>query len=153
MEAKSSVAEPLSEPVERRIVALLLKHGNRLCLLRRSALVRSDVGMWHCVTGFLEADVEPENQALAELSEETGLIRQDLRSFSAGPVLRMLGADGEWTVHVFVATSKHRRIRLNWEHDDVCWVPWASAEGDGRALVPWLSTLVGEVGSQAGRLS
>lgn len=152
MEAQSSIAEPnLLESVERRIVALLLKHGDRLCLLRRSALVGSDVGMWHCVTGFLDADVEPEKQALVELREETGLIPQDLQSFSAGPVLRLRGGDGEWTVHVFVATSKHRRVRLNWEHDDVCWVSWASAGGSGRVLVPWLSKLVGEVGSQAAR--
>jgi 8-oxo-dGTP diphosphatase len=134
-------------PDRRTVVAVLLAHRGRLCLLRRSALVGSDSGRWHCVTGFLEPGVEPELQAWAELAEETGLGPDDLVSFTAGPTLHLPdGRAGSWHVLVYRAESRDDRITLNWEHDDACWVPWADADQDGRALVPWLSDLVAATG-------
>jgi ADP-ribose pyrophosphatase YjhB (NUDIX family) len=127
----------------RTIVAVLLTHHGRLCLLRRSALVGSDRGRWHCVTGFLEPGVDPERQVLAELAEETGLRPEDLTSFVAGPALHLPdGRAGSWRVLLYRAESQHDRVSLNWEHDDACWVPWPEADQDGRVLVPWLADLV-----------
>ena len=127
----------------RTVVAVLLTHRGRLCLLRRSALVGSDRGRWHCVTGFLESGIDPELQGLAELAEETGLHLEDLSSFVAGPTLHLPdGRVGSWRVLVYRAESQHDRVILNWEHDDACWVPWPEADQDGRVLVPWLSDLV-----------
>lgn len=128
---------------QRAIVALLLTHRGRLCLLRRSALVGSDRGRWHCVTGFLEPGVHPARQALVELAEETGLQRKDLHSFAAGPVLDLPdGRAGSWRVFVYHAESSGVALTLNWEHDDACWVSWPLAREDGRDLVPWLTDLV-----------
>jgi len=149
MGVPSSKSEcPASVRRDRRVVALLLQNRGRLCLLRRSSCVASDVGMWHCITGFLDSGVDPERHVLTELAEETGLLRRDLSDFAAGPVLTLPGGDGDWVVHVYVATARHQRVRLNWEHEDFCWVPWVHAAGEGRVLVPWLSTLVAETLSQ-----
>ncbi|MDF3308211.1 NUDIX domain-containing protein [Rhodococcus sp. T2V] len=133
---------------DRSVVALLLQNDGALCLLRRSSFVASDPGRWHCVTGYLDSGADPAEHVLVELVEETGLSRLDLDDLVEGPVLCLPGDDGNWTVHVFVATTRHQRIRLNWEHEDVCWIPWSRAGEDGRELVPWLSVLVAESRSQ-----
>ncbi|WP_268962576.1 NUDIX domain-containing protein [Rhodococcus sp. WAY2] len=138
---------PLSRCLERSgrsAVAMLLQNDGELCLLRRSSLVASDRGRWHCVTGYLDSRDDPAAHVLIELGEETGLSRIDLADLVEGPVLRLSGGDGVWTVHVFVATTLHRRIRLNWEHEDVCWTPWSRAGEGGRELVSWLPALVAE---------
>ncbi|QYB07430.1 NUDIX domain-containing protein [Rhodococcus sp. USK10] len=129
---------------DRSVVALLLLNQGELCLLRRSSLVASDPGRWHCITGYLDSGDDPAEHVLVELGEETGLSRLDLADLVAGPVLSLPGGDGVWTVHVFVATARHQRVRLNWEHEDVCWTPWSRAGEDGRELVPWLPVLVAE---------
>ena len=130
-------------PKQRAIVALLLTHRGRLCLLRRSALVGSDRGRWHCVTGYLEPGADPTRQVLIELAEETGLGWEDLRSVTAGPVLDLPDARaGSWRVFVYCAESARAGLTLNWEHDDACWVPWPSTCEDGRELVPWLTDVV-----------
>lgn len=141
-----STSEPGTRPV-RSVVALLLTDGDRLCLLRRSGAVGSDRGRWHCLTGFLDDQRDPAGHALVELAEETGLGREDLRTFRAGPVLELPDAHGAtWRIWLFSAEVRHRRIRLNWEHDAVCWVAWERAAGDGRELVPWLADVVEGVG-------
>lgn len=125
----------------RVIVAVLVTHRGRLCLLRRSRLVGSDQGRWHCVTGYLEAGVTPDRQALRELAEETGLWPEDLVSFEAGPVLNLPdGRSGSWRVLVYRAETAHGRLALNWEHDDACWVSWPAT--GSRELVAWLPDLV-----------
>src|SRR5690349_940975 len=103
----------------RVVVAVLLTHRGRICLLRRSALVASDRGRWHCVTGYLDAGADPALHALREVAEETGLWREDLVSFEAGPVLDLPdGRSGSWRVLVYRAETVHGRLTLNWEHDD-----------------------------------
>jgi len=131
----------------RAVVAVLLTHRGRLCLLRRSRLVGSDRGRWHCVTGFAEEGVDPARQALVELAEETGLGPDELRSFEAGPVLELPdGRSGSWRVSVYRAEARRDRLTLNWEHDDACWVPWPAAADDERELVPWLAAVVDAAG-------
>jgi hypothetical protein len=143
---------PLSTPEfgtrpPRSVVALLLTDGDRLCLLRRSRAVGSDRGRWHCVAGFLDDRRDPAGHALVELAEETGLGPADLRSFRAGPVLELPDAHGgSWRIWMFRAEVRHRRIRLNWEHDAGCWVAWQRAADDGRELVPWLADVVEAAG-------
>jgi hypothetical protein len=130
----------------RVIVAVLLTHRGRLCLLRRSVMVGSDRGRWHCITGYLEAGVDPDRQALIELAEETDLWPEDLVAFEAGPVLELPdGRSGSWRVLVYRAETSHGRLTLNWEHDDACWVDWPSAAADGRELVAWLPQLVAAI--------
>ena len=117
----------------------------RLCLLRRSHAVSSDRGRWHCVTGFVDSDVDPDAQAFAEVLEETGLTASDLGPLAVGPVLDLPDPAGQtWRVHVYTAHVPRGEVALNWEHDASCWVTWPSAVAT-LTLVPWLTHLVDAV--------
>lgn len=119
-----------------RVVAVLLTHGGYVCLLRRSRVVGSDRGQWHCVTGHLPEQMQPAAQALVEVFEETGLMRSDLVAIVRGPVLRLSDKrGGDWIVHPFGCEVKRTDIRLNWENDDVRWVDPATL--GGLEIVEW----------------
>lgn len=126
----------------RRIVAVVLTHGDGMCLLRRSSLVGSDRGLWHCITGYLEPDQDPDRQALDELIEETGQSASDLRSFQPTGVLTLPdGRTGTWQVMVYRAETRRRTVRLNWENDHVAWTRWDAAQSRFD-LVPWLDDVM-----------
>lgn len=110
-------------------------------MLKRSAKVSHDAGLWHCVTGYLESDILPEQQARSELFEETGLVVADLQRFEKGPILELLGPSGtRWTVHTFSGETRRKKLHLNWEHDKY---RWASARTvPGYDQVSWLSDVV-----------
>lgn len=133
-----------------RIVAVLLTHGGRVCLLRRSPRVGSDRGRWHCVTGHLPEQVQPASQALLEVFEETGLTRLDLIAIVRGPVLRLPDQrGGDWIVHPYRCEVTRTDIRLNWENDGVRWVDPGKLGGLG--IVEWLPDVaraLGGVGQQ-----
>lgn len=138
----------LSE-VRGRIVAILLTHRGRLCLLRRSRAVGSDRGRWHCVTGFLPTHAAAPVQALAEVAEETGVRGKDLRTFIAGPVLRLPDPrGGVWIVHSYRCEVAQPDIRLNWENDDFSWV-YPGNVGD-LPVVDWLHEVAAAVGAPMG---
>jgi 8-oxo-dGTP pyrophosphatase MutT (NUDIX family) len=105
------------------IIAAVLTHDDRLCLLRRSAQVKTDRGYWHCITGYLATGASPLEHAFIEINEETGIDRCDLELQSRAIVDRK-GADGNsWRIHAFHFRSRTRTLALNWEHDGACWTP------------------------------
>jgi len=129
-----------SEPVEQRraIVAVVLSWHGRIGLFKRSASVGGGAGLWHCITGYLDEAVDPRDQALAELQEETGLCGDDLVALDERGLLVLPDASGAiWKIHAFTAETNQRRLVLNWEHIAYRWVrPQAVARFDGQ--VPWL---------------
>lgn len=127
----------------RAVVAVALWHDSELCLLRRSQLVGSDAGLWHCVTGYLEPGASPEQQAQAELFEETGLSSDRLDTLVTGGSFVLAGDDGTlWKVHIFHATVRSRTLSLNWEHDQYRWVD--PAEVPAAHQVWWLRNVLAD---------
>ena len=123
-------------PPLREVVACLLSHEDRYLLLKRSRQVGSDRGRWHCVTGFCEPGVDPLEQAVREVHEETGMPPDDVRLLRRTP-LRLEGDDGAWTVHAFHFACSSSRVRLNWENDDAVWL--CDPGTSGLPTVPWLA--------------
>lgn len=125
-----------------RIVAVMVECHGRVALLKRSQAVRHDKGRWHCVTGYLEAGATPQQQALEELYEETGLQLVDLSQLDAGETLTLVGDDGvPWRVHTFKAVTTRRRLEINWEHQAYRWTPLRRlGRFDGR--VEWLGDVI-----------
>lgn len=126
----------------RPVVAVVLEWRDHVLLLKRSAQVSHDQGKWHCVTGYIETGRSAVQQAADELFEETGLRLVDLTSLEAGPVLSIRDAAGQaWQVHTFAATTMHKRLTLNWEHETYRWVaPRRVGKFDGR--VQWLDDVI-----------
>lgn len=127
------------------VVAVVARHRKRTCLLKRSSRVSHDAGRWHCITGYIDAGRAPEQQALEELFEETGVTVADLASFQSGKTLQLEDDQGRvWTVHTYECEVTKRDVRLNWEHDDYRWVRPRTLPRF--APVPWLFDVLRAVG-------
>src|SRR5919202_695990 len=69
-------ARPRSDPIQ--IVVAAVRCGGQICVARRSQSVATSQGQWSVVTGYLEAETDPEQQAWSELKEELGLAPPEL---------------------------------------------------------------------------
>ena len=119
------------------VVACILTHAGRVCLLRRSRRVASDPGKWHCVTGFVAAETPPVQQAFTEIYEETGLGPKDLHLARRAVPLRLVGGGCAWIVLPYLFEARHSMLSLNWEHDAYRWA--APGELPGIDTVAWLA--------------
>lgn len=128
--------------MERAVVAVVLSWHGRIGLFKRSGLVGGGAGLWHCITGYLEEGVEPIDQAIAELREETGLEPDELVRLESCGVLSLTdGRGGLWRVHTFRARTERRRLDLNWEHDAYRWVS-AKSVRRFEGQVSWLGEVL-----------
>ena len=106
------------------IVTSFLRRAGRICLFKRSAALESAPGLWHGVSGYLPLGMDPLEQALEEILEETGLEAAQLALARAGAPVP-LGEPRErpaWLVYPFLFDLLHGEPRLNWEHQELAWV-------------------------------
>ena len=108
---------------ETQVVTCFLESGSEILLLRRSEQVGSYQGRWAGVSGYIEQT--PDEQALVEIAEETGLSGEDLKLVRRGKPLTVedekLGV--RWVVHPFLFQIKDRgKIKIDWEHKETRWI-------------------------------
>ncbi|WP_091053027.1 NUDIX domain-containing protein [Nocardioides sp. YR527] len=140
---------PVDVPRSRTVVAVVVEWRDRVLLLRRSERVRHDKGRWHCVTGYLDHGASPEQQALVELHEETGLGVCALDSLEERGILNIPDAAGRmWRVHTFRVSTRQRRLRLDDEHDAYRWVAPQAVRRFGNR-VTWLDEVLALSGTEA----
>ena len=80
-------------------------------------------GRWAGVSGYVEST--PDEQALTEIGEETGLEPEDVHLLKKGKVLRVddEGLGVRWMVHPYLFHVKERgKIRTDWEHTGTKWI-------------------------------
>ena len=97
----------------------------RLLLVRRSGRVGSYNARWAGVSGFIEQNVSPEEQAYTEIREETGLQPPQVRLLKRGEVVEYVDADlnRRWLVHPFLAeVLAPDAIKLDWEAVEMRWI-------------------------------
>jgi hypothetical protein len=107
----------------RQVVAAVLTHHGQICPLRRGDAVASDRGMGHCVTGYLPPGTQPLEQAIMEITHETGLARSDVSPRRLGQARLLPDHRGvpAWRVFPFAFQTASTRTRPNREHDRCCW--------------------------------
>jgi ADP-ribose pyrophosphatase YjhB (NUDIX family) len=97
----------------------------RLCLVRRSARVGSYNARWGGISGFIEAGVSPEEQALTEMREETGLQGEQVRLLRRGQVVEYSdeALNRRWLVHPFLVDVRTPdAVQLDWEAEEMRWI-------------------------------
>lgn len=93
----------------------------RVLVLRRAAGTRC-TGAWEVVHGRIEPDERPEEAAVREVQEETGLPVQRLYNLACQPFyLHRLSA--VQVAVVFVAFVGNGDVRMGAEHDAAEWLP------------------------------
>jgi translation initiation factor 2B subunit (eIF-2B alpha/beta/delta family) len=127
----------MTELKHKQVVTCFLRNRGEVLLLRRSAKVGSYQGRWGAVSGYVEDT--PEQTALKEISEETGLgaavslVRQG-ESFTVEDE----DLSTRWIIHPFLFDCAHRNLLLDWESTEAAWVP--ATEILARDTVPQLWT-------------
>lgn len=115
------------------VVTCFLRNAGEVLLIRRSDEVGTYPGLWGAVSGYAEGD--PDEQARAEIDEETGLLSAATLVRSGEPL--SVEDDGrEWVVHPYLFDCDSRAVDPN---EEVAAYEWASpTEIRRRETVPSL---------------
>lgn len=110
-------------PQERKVVTCFLESESEILVLRRSDRVGSYRGRWAGVSGYIETT--PDEQAITEISEETGLSEKDIEFTRKGEplVVEDRELNVTWIVHPYLFHVKSRsKVAINWEHREAQWI-------------------------------
>jgi 8-oxo-dGTP diphosphatase len=97
----------------------------RLLLVQRSRKVGSYHGQWAGISGFVEAGVAPEEQAYAEIVEETHLQRDQVRLLKRGKVVEHIddALGRHFYIHPFLfEVLTPESIQTDWEAIAMRWI-------------------------------
>ncbi len=108
----------------RRAIVAFVRSGDRYLILRRSWLVGHYRGAWGIVGGHLPRGADPAAHIYAELAEEVGYSKRDVRLVKRGRTVILHDAelDVTWSVTPFLFETDRRDVRLDWEHTSSRWV-------------------------------
>lgn len=119
---------------------------DQVLLLQRSERVRTYRGHWAAISGYLEQDATPLQQAREELREEVGLGEDEAILVRAGEPLTFTDETVgiTWTVHPFLFQLREGGvIRTDWEAQTSRWM--TPMEIDTVATVPMLREVLARV--------
>ncbi len=105
---------------EKRVVTCVMRRGGKILILKRSLKVGTNKGKWAAVSGFIERGESPEETALKEVAEETGMTTARLER-KAG-VLRIRDGIYLWSIHPFLFEAGEEDVVMDWEHTECAWV-------------------------------
>jgi nicotinamide-nucleotide amidase len=105
------------------VVTCFLESNHRILILHRSAQVGTYQGLWAAVSGYIETT--PDEQALTEIREETGLGPKDVKLKWKGQTVEALDEKlkTRWIIHPYLFRVKNPdRIKYDWEHTETRWI-------------------------------
>ena len=105
---------------ENDVVTSILRHGERILLLRRSEKVGTNQGKWAGVSGYVEPGETPEQTAPREIREELSIDKFILAGRAAPITIRETGHI--WTIHPFLYETDSEEVTLDWEHTEYQWL-------------------------------
>ena len=97
----------------------------RILLVRRSQRVGSYNARWAGISGFVEVNVPPDEQAFTEIREETGLQREQMRMLRRGAVIEHVDTSlgRHWLIHPYLfEVFAPDAIHTDWEATEMRWI-------------------------------
>lgn len=97
-----------------------------ILIVQRSQRVGSYNARWGGISGFVEPNVTPDEQAYTEIREETGLQREHVRMLKRGAIVEHPDADigRHFYVHPFLfEVLTPEAIKTDWEAVAMRWLP------------------------------
>jgi nicotinamide-nucleotide amidase len=113
-----------SEVQLKPIVTCFIESENKILIVRRSGRVGTYQGQWAGISGYIENN-KPEEQALLEIKQETGLDSKDVKLINSGQTLEVLDEKLKikWVVHPFLFYVRNQdKLKLNAENVESRWV-------------------------------
>ena len=105
---------------ESHVTTSIIRHGERILILKRSDKVGTNKGKWAAVSGYVEAGESPEQTAPREIREELSIDQFKLVG-RIGPISLREGGH-IWTIHPFLFEVDSDEVVTDWEHTDHRWV-------------------------------
>ncbi|MCG7845340.1 MAG: NUDIX pyrophosphatase, partial [Methanomassiliicoccales archaeon] len=105
---------------EKKVVTCVLHRQGKILILKRSQKVGTNKGRWAAVSGYIERGERPEETALKEVAEETGITTARLEG--RGAVLRIRDGTHVWSIYPFLFEVEDEKVTLDWEHTECSWV-------------------------------
>jgi ADP-ribose pyrophosphatase YjhB (NUDIX family) len=119
--------QPVLRPTH--VVTCFLQRNDKkdvlILLVRRSQRVGSYQGHWAGISGFVEPNVSPEEQAYTEIREETGLQHDQVRMLRRGAVVEHVdpALDRHFYIHPFLFdVLLPDAIQTDWEAVEMRWI-------------------------------
>lgn len=102
-------------------VSILLEHSGKILLLHRAETKDHGAGEWEPISGRMEQGETPEEAAIREIKEETGLDAEIIRPFDTFFFVRK-PSNEELVGITFCAKAFSDAVNLSEEHDEYKWV-------------------------------
>jgi 8-oxo-dGTP diphosphatase len=120
-------SQPTLRPTH--VVTCILQRGDeetaRILIVRRSQRVGSYHGHWAGISGFVEPNVSPEEQAFTEIREETALQRDQVRLLKRGSIVEHIDEQlgRHFYIHPFLfSVLVPDAIQIDWEALEMRWI-------------------------------
>lgn len=109
-------------------------HNNKALILRRGTTAPWMPGHWNLPGGCIESGETPEQAAIRECFEETGIEIRDMGT-------EYTIVDPEFVLHVHIVDfGTEPKVTLCWENDQYCWI--SAQEIDGYSCVPYVHDIL-----------
>ncbi|MGD1061392.1 MAG: NUDIX pyrophosphatase [Methanomassiliicoccales archaeon] len=105
---------------ETEVVTAILRHGDKILILKRSDKVRTNKGLWAGVSGYIEIGEKPLQTAMKEVGEETEV--HGARLVHSGETISVRISDTLWRIHPFLFDVPDETIEIDWEHTEYAWI-------------------------------
>ena len=108
------------------VVTVFLYHNQKILIVQRGNQVRTFRGYWSGISGYLEPETNPVEQAKIEVREETGIKSENISKIFQGKTIEIIDPAKEkriWRVHPFKFILKSSpEINLDWENQKFQWI-------------------------------
>ena len=105
---------------ESSVTTSIIRHGDRILILKRSEKVGTNKGKWAGVSGYIEEGESPEQTAPREIREELSIDQFTMVGKASPITIREAGHI--WVIHPFLFEVECEDIVTDWEHTDHRWV-------------------------------
>jgi 8-oxo-dGTP diphosphatase len=143
MSMKDSSSQSSSSLIPTHVVTCILLRTDRstpqMLLVQRSQRVGTYHAHWAGISGFVEQNVTPDDQAFTEIREETTLQRDQVRMLRRGEIVEVVDPDAgrHFYVHPFLfEVFAPDKIQTDWEAVNMRWID--PSELDNYETVPKL---------------
>ena len=108
------------------IVTSIIKHQEKILLLKRSDRVKTMKNVWSGVSGIIENDDEsPLSRAKIEIFEEVGLVEKKIELLKSNEQIKIDSQQYKnhtWNIFPFLFQVETPEIKLNWENSEFVWI-------------------------------
>ncbi|MBI1999089.1 MAG: NUDIX domain-containing protein, partial [Parcubacteria group bacterium] len=127
------------------VINCVVKHKDKILIVKRSAALRLYPGYWNGISGFLDDKRTLEQKARDEVREELGIPAKAIKKVRVGAIFHQNAPKYKktWIVHPVLVEAATDKIRLDWEAAEYRWI--RPNEAGHFKLLPGFDTVLKKV--------